>query len=334
MTEVDRILDLGRKVDPVIMEFLERDADPDFIPVLRHQIESGGKRVRATLTLLSCAATGGGLKDGLIPAAMFELVHNYSLIIDDIIDRGEVRRGLDTVRKKFSDPMALLAAMFYRETLDEMAEAAHPSTEFRRLMRETIKELIEGERRDILFEQAGRESPYIESLRTSDVSFEGYLDMIGKKTAALFKASCLAGGYASKAPQPILDALKEFGWKIGLAFQVMDDYLDIFGEETGKEKGKDIREHKLGNIAIINALNELEGEERKVLKEILSKQQVTNMDVAKALTLIGKTSSKSKTVELAKRLVLDGKTSLKTLPETEAKADLLAIADFIHERLY
>lgn len=316
------------------MEFLERGADSDFIPVLRHQIESGGKRVRATLTLLSCSATGGSLDDGLIPAAMFELVHNYSLIVDDIIDRGDVRRGVDTVRKKFSEPMALLAAMFYREALDEMAEAAHSSAEVRRLMRETIKELIEGERRDILFEQAGRESPYIESLRTVDVSFREYLEMIGKKTAALFKASCLAGGYASKAPQPFLDALKEFGWKVGLAFQVMDDYLDIFGEETGKEKGKDIREHKLGNIAIINALSELDGEGRKALKGILSKRDVTDADVASALTLIEATDSKGRTIELAKRLVEEGKASLKALPDTEAKADLMAIADFIHERLY
>jgi len=331
---VDRILDLGRKVDPVIMEFLERNADRDFIPVLRHQIESGGKRVRATLTLLSCAATGGSVKDGLIPAAMFELVHNYSLIIDDIIDRGEVRRGVETVRKKFSEPMALLAAMFYRETLDEMAEEAHSSPEIRRLMRETIKELIEGERRDILFEQAGRESPYVESLRMSDVSFREYLEMIGKKTAALFKASCLAGGYASKAPRPFLDALNEFGWKIGLAFQVMDDYLDIFGEKTGKERGKDIREHKLGNIALLHALIDLDDEGRKALKEILSKTQVTEMDVVSALTLIEGTDSRSKTIELAKKLVEDGKASLKALPETDAKADLMAIADFIYERLY
>jgi len=295
MESIDQILSIGRKVDPVILDFLTRKVDPAFAPIIKHQIESGGKRVRATLTILSCMATGGELTDAWIPAGIFELVHNYSLIIDDIIDRGEFRRRVPTVRKKFSDDMALLAAMFYREALDEMAEAANPAEDIRRLTRETVKELIEGERRDVLFEQSGRESPYIEKYRATHVSVEDYMSMIGKKTAALIKASCMAGGYASKTSPKMLSALENFGWKIGLAFQVIDDYLDIFGEETGKERGKDIVEHKLGNIAIIYALNELDEEGKRTLMNILSSIKVSSEDLRQALALIERTDSKNQT---------------------------------------
>jgi geranylgeranyl diphosphate synthase type I len=334
MENIEEILSVGRGVNPFILDLISKKADPEFTPILRHQIESGGKRVRSALTFLCCMATGGKSGDALVPAAIFELVHNYSLIVDDIIDRGDFRRGSPTIRKAFSDAMALLAAMFYRETLDEMAQAASPAEEIRSLMRETIKELIEGERLDILFEQSGRDAPYIKDHRKKQVSMEYYLDMIGKKTAALIRASCLAGGYASKSSQRSLDALENFGWKLGLAFQVMDDYLDIFGKKTGKERGKDIREHKLGNIVIIHALQELDEESKRALLNILSGNKVSDSDLEKALEIIERTGSKEKTLDFAIKLVEEGKNSLEPLPESDAKNKLQTIADFIYKRLY
>ncbi len=132
----------------------------------------------------------------------------------------------------------------------------------------------------------------------------------------------------------MLDALENFGWKIGLAFQVMDDYLDIFGKETGKERGKDIREHKLGNVAIIHALNELDEGGKRALTKILSRRRVSTPDLEKALILIERTGSREKTLGLAKKFVEEGKASLGPLLESDAKNKLKTIADFIYTRLY
>jgi len=324
----------GREVDGVILQYLGRSASRDFLPIVLHQVEAGGKRVRSALSMLSCEATGGDRAAALRPAAMIELIHNYSLVADDIIDRGEIRRGLPTVRAKYGDAMALLAAMHYREVLDEIANDCPRSDDMRKLMIETIEATIEGERLDILFEQAGRNEDYIVKHRCKSVSWDLYFGMIGKKTAALIRASCLAGSLAASASDDATDALAGYGWKIGLGFQVADDFLDIFGEETGKEKGKDIIEHKLGNAVIISALEELSNRKAKDLLAILRSSRVNASKLKEAMELIEGTSAKARTYRLAEKLVNEGKAKLEILPESSAKTELIQLADFIATRVY
>jgi len=324
----------GREVDGVILQYLKRGASRGFIPVVRHQVEAGGKRVRSALTILSCEAAGGDRGAALRPAAMIELIHNYSLVADDIIDHGEVRRGEPTVRAKYSDAMALLAAMYYREVLDEIADDCLRSDDMRKLMIETIKATIEGERLDILFEQAGRTEDYMVRERCRSVSWDLYFEMIGKKTATLIRASCSAGCLAANASDDATDALAGYGWKVGMGFQVADDFLDIFGEKTGKEKGKDIIEHKLGNAVVISALEELSDSKAKDLLEILRSSRVNESKLKKALELIDRTGAKTRTYQLARKLANEGKTKLKILPESSAKTALVQLADFIATRVY
>src|SRR5437879_1904971 len=98
---LDQLTSFGRKVDPVIIQALSRSSNSTFRPALEYHFKvGGGKRMRAALVMLSCAAAGGKLSDALAPAAVVELIHNYSLVMDDIIDHGEVRRGKPTVRAK------------------------------------------------------------------------------------------------------------------------------------------------------------------------------------------------------------------------------------------
>jgi len=334
MSIIDTLSRAAREVDGVILQYLERGASREFLPIVRHQVEAGGKRVRSALSILSCEATGGDRGKALRPAAMIELIHNYSLIADDIIDRGEIRRGLPTVRAKYSDAMALLSAMHYREALDEIVDDCPRSDDMRKLMIETIKATIEGERLDILFEQAGRNENYIVKHRCKSVSWDLYFEMIGKKTATLIRASCLAGCLAASASDDLTDALAGYGWKIGLGFQVADDFLDIFGKRTGKEKGKDIIEHKLGNAAIISALEELSDSKAKDLRSILRSSRVKESKLKQALKLIDGTSAKTRTHRLAQKLVNEGKAKLKILPESSAKTALVQLADFISTRVY
>jgi len=325
---------LGGEVDRVMFDYLSRGSDADFLPILHHQVMAGGKRVRPAMTCLSCQAVGGELEMAIRPAAVIELIHNYSLIMDDLIDRGDIRRGKPTVRSKFGEAMALLAGMFYREALDELVGDCPNPHSIRALVVRTIKETIEGERLDILMEQAGRADEYLVRSRLTEGSLSLYERLIEKKTATLFSAACEAGGVAAGCGEAGMECLRGYGWKVGLAFQVMDDYLDIFGEGTGKERCKDIVEHKLGNAPVILALNEMEREEAGRFLGILGKDRVGRADVRRALSMIRRTGAERKTREWALRLAEEGKDALRPLPDSEAKGHLLELSDFVVERLY
>ncbi len=334
MGVLEFISSVGGNVDRIMVEYLSKGTHPEFLPVLRHQVMAGGKRIRPAVTCLSCQAVGGELEEALRPAAVIELIHNYSLIMDDLIDRGDVRRGKPTVRSKFGEATALLAGMFYREVLDELVRDCHNSASMRELFVRTIKETIEGERLDMLMEQAGRADDYLIKHRLTEPKLELYSSLIEKKTATLFRAASEAGGIAADCSHALMNCLTDYGWKIGLAFQVMDDYLDIFGERTGKQKCKDIFEHKLGNAAIILALQEMNGAKSRKLLGILRRRSLDRAAVKRAFAMIEETSSRSKTREWALKLIEESKNAIGPLPETEAKDHLLGLADFVVERLY
>ena len=209
---LNRIVKIGRRVDPIILKTLARASSSTFRSPVTYHFKTGGKRMRATLVLLSCASCGGRIQDGLNPAALVEMIHNYSLVMDDLIDRGLVRRGKPTVRVKFGDSVALLIAMLYREALDDLIEKCISPDKTRAVAVQAMKDIIEGERLDIMFEQAGREDPYLISHRTLNPSFALYIEMIGKKTAALFKAASQIGAYAGRGNLRIIQSLGEFGW--------------------------------------------------------------------------------------------------------------------------
>lgn len=334
MSTIDEILSMGKLVDPILNRYLSKEVSDSFQPILKHQISTGGKRVRASLSLLSCEAAGGLQENGLFGAALVELIHNYSLIIDDIIDRGELRRGVPTTRSIYSEAMALLSSMFYRECLSELTEDCQNPHEIRSIMIFTIKELIEGERLDILMEQTDWRGSYIEENRYLNVKFNEYLHMIGKKTAALIGASCEIGSVEANASKTLRNSLLQYGWHIGLAFQIVDDFLDIFGEQTGKTKGKDIIEHKLGNAVIIFTLQNLPCNEQQQLLSIIQKNTVSEEDLIEAFNLINNTNAKDQTKEYACKLVEKSKNYLSKLSETKAKQNLIALANFIVERTY
>jgi len=331
---IEVLREMAKAVNPVILRYLKRGSEKSFIPIVSYQVRTGGKRVRSTLALLSCQACGGKFEDALLPAAMIELIHNYSLIMDDIIDHGELRRGLPTVRAKYGDAQALLAGMFHREVIGEIAYDSSKTREMYALLVNAIKETIEGERLDILCEQSGREDQYMITHRYTSVSPKLYFRIIKKKTAELIKAACLAGAIAADATEPQQEAISRYGEKVGLAFQVIDDFLDIFGEKTGKQRGKDIIEHKLNNAVIVYALQEMSPQERSQLVRILRTKEIGQAQLKQAMKLLESTGARMKVLKLAKELVDDAKKSLAILSETPSKQALVELADFVAARLH
>ena len=329
-----KFIRLGQETDPVILDALSRGARADFKPALRYHFEVAGKRMRAAMVVLGCAAAGGRVKSAVKPAAVVEMIHNYSLIMDDLIDRGEVRRGRPTVRVVMGDSIALLVAMYYREVLDDLIEQSPSSSQIRRVAVKTMKEIIDGERLDLLLEQAGRTDPYLIENRISNPSFKSYLDMVGKKTASLFKAAGQIGAYAANAELRVVNALGAFGWKAGLAFQVMDDVLDICGEKTGKQQAKDIIEHKLGNAAILVAMRFLSQRKRLELIKIIGSERISKQMVTKAISIVNMTPSERECKEIAMRYLEDAKESLSALKPSSFRDALSDLADQVVARSY
>src|SRR5213079_476151 len=125
-------------------------------------------------------------------------------------------RGRPTVRVVMGDSIALLVAMFYREVLDDLIEDLPANRNVRKVAVKTMKEIIDGERLDLLLEQAGRTDPYLIKNRIVQPSFDLYLNMVGKKTAALFEAAGQIGAHAARANRHVVRSLGLFGWKVGL----------------------------------------------------------------------------------------------------------------------
>jgi geranylgeranyl diphosphate synthase, type I len=213
--------------------------------------EAQGKRIRPLLVLLTCASAGGEWKKGLPAACAAELVHNFSLIHDDIEDKSPLRRGRPTIWKKWGVPQAVNAgdAMFTLAYLEILRLEETISTTVAvhavRLLHNTCLHLTQGQYLDLSYEDRG------------EIRLEDYWPMIGGKTAALIAACTELGSLAAGVDNEKQLSYREFGRLLGLAFQVQDDYLGIWGdtELTGKSADSDLLTGKK-SLPVLYGLNQ------------------------------------------------------------------------------
>lgn len=232
-------------------------------------LQLGGKRVRPVMCLM-----GNELFDDITPdawnvAAAIELFHNFTLIHDDIMDKAPLRRGMQTVHEKFGDSTALLAGdvmlVVAYEYLNKIS-----STQLRKILQlfnRTAKEVCEGQQLDMDFE------------KREDVDFASYENMISLKTSVLLAASLQLGAILGGALERNQQLIYEFGRKLGLAFQVQDDYLDAFGDAAkfGKQIGGDIRSNKK-TFLLIHAMETASASQKKKLEELLQSNADSKVD--------------------------------------------------------
>jgi geranylgeranyl diphosphate synthase type I len=334
MDVLDRLSEkYGPRIEEALARYLLRDVADDFKDAVLYQISTGGKRLRPILTLAVAEAVSGDYEKALPAAAIVELIHNYSLIYDDIIDRGEVRRNKPTTRAAFGDYAAILIGIWYREAIEEAVLDTPKPPEFAREVAKVIKAIDEGERLDILFELAGRDDPYFVKARWPSVKLDDYIRMVGLKTGALIAAAAKWGAMSVADDRQLADAAWDFGMNAGIAFQIVDDVLDIFGDpkKFGKEIGKDIKEHKRGNIVVLLGLEELDERSRGELLSILSKPTVSDEDARRGVRMLEGTNAKERALALADKYRERALASLSKMPHNK---DLEELAAFIVQRQF
>lgn len=222
-----------------------RNPEQLYEPV-RYILSIGGKRIRPALTLMTCDFLSGSYKKAVPAALAVEMFHNFSLMHDDIMDDAPLRRGAKSVHEKWDVNTAILsgdAMLILAYRLFENYDA-HKFRELAKLFSETALQVCEGQQLDMEFENR------------DDVIIEEYLQMIEQKTAVLLGAAMEMGAIVAQAADAERKKVYEFGKNLGIAFQLQDDYLDVFGnpETFGKQVGGDIISNKK-TFLFLTALN-------------------------------------------------------------------------------
>ncbi|NMB86452.1 MAG: polyprenyl synthetase family protein [Methanothrix sp.] len=287
----------------------------------RHLVDSGGKRLRPSMLLLAAEAVGGDAAT-LAPAAVsIELIHNFTLIHDDIMDNADVRRGRAAVHKLWGVSGAILAG----DTLYSKAFQALGMTPARpelilgamNVLSGTCTAICEGQWLDIEFEKRHR------------VSEDEYMEMIEKKTGVLYGASASMGALLAGAPDRVVKGLEEFGRLTGMGFQLQDDVLDLTAPESvlGKRRGGDLVEGKKTMI-MIHAMS------RGIDVDVFGRKDATIEQIERAITVLERSGSIEYARSKAWDMVEAGKKALDVLPDSPAKDMLHDLADYMIRRRY
>ncbi len=327
--------DIAKKVNIEIDSLLTSYVEKRNKKLVRYQINTGGKRLRPALVVMTHQMMGGEKKKIIRIAAALEIIHNYTLIIDDIIDNGEIRRGQPTTWKKFGLSIAQCIGVHYAGSIVEaIADCPNPKR-VAKIFSKTTKSIADGEIQDILFEQSGKEGEsFVKENRSNHITKYKCLKMIKKKTAFFLQNCCELGGICAEADPKEIKDLKSFGLDLGILFQIKDDILDIFGTEKkfGKKIGKDIKERKLGNIVILFALQKLNNKDKEKFHKILEKKEIKDKDIKKAVSLINKTNAKERAQNFGKKYLNKALKKLKKLPQNKENKKLKNLSFFILER--
>lgn len=290
---------------------------------------TAGKVLRPSLCLWACDAVGGRRECALPAAAALELVHNYSLIHDDIQDNDEERRHMPTVWKVWGKAQAINAGTAMRmlaslalKRLDNAGVSAQKRLRAQELLDEATLELLEGQYLDISFEDR------------LDIRTEDYLRMISCKTAALISCSMEMGGLLGSGDRPAVAAFSEMGTDVGMAFQIRDDILGIWGSEseTGKSGGSDLRRRKK-SLPVVCALEHASPAARTRLCMIYEKKSLADADVAEALNILDGSGAMQKSQKIAEDYCFAARRGAKDIAMAEPiRRDMEDLFQFLLDR--
>jgi len=293
-----------------------RSSEHTLTDISSHLIHGGGKRVRPLVTLLAFKVFGGKKIEDIVDiATAIELIHTATLLHDDIIDGAEVRRGKESAYKKFGLKATLVAGDFLFIKAFEFAGKFDDTVV--QWTADACTRLTEGEMLQGFFN------------RNSDVTFEDYLEIVRRKTASLFQTGARVGAYLAGATSPTVEKMDEYGLNLGIAFQMIDDVLDVVGhkELLGKPIGMDLRD---GNpsLPIILALHE----GQQVVADTFECNHPTEDTIRAAIEAISQGTAIQQAKTFSKSYAEQALKVIKKLPPSLYRNGLKTLVQLIIER--
>ncbi|MGM9836502.1 MAG: polyprenyl synthetase family protein [Muribaculaceae bacterium] len=244
---------------------------------ITYTMDLGGKRLRPVLVLMACDAVGGDINRAIKPAIGLEMFHNFTLLHDDVMDKADIRRGKPTVHVKWDDNTAILSgdAMLTMATQLIAQSPADVMPQVMDLYNRTAMEIYEGQQYDVDFETR------------TDVTVDEYIEMIRLKTSVLLGCACKMGALIGGADEATARLFYKVGENLGLAFQLQDDMLDVWGDEAtfGKAIGGDIMNNKK-TFLLINAMQRATGDHKVELSLWLNTPNASRSVKVPAVTAI------------------------------------------------
>jgi octaprenyl-diphosphate synthase len=288
--------------------------------VIHHLVGSGGKRFRPLLLLTASALCGYRGEKRYPLSAVIEFIHTATLLHDDVIDAAETRRGKISANNVWGNAACVLVGDFlYSKSFKLMTE--HGNLAIIKLLSTTTNTMSEGE--------------VFQLIKCGDINIteKEYLTIIEKKTATLISAACAVGGVLGNASDSQIEALTRFGMRLGSAFQITDDTLDYVAkeEEFGKAIGKDLEEGKI-TLPLIRTLKKCKPEEKNMIRRAVENKEQDVQLIADILSMINRYDGINYSLNKAKSYIGEGKGYLVSFEDSEPKASLLAISEYIVER--
>ena len=312
-----------------VNKFLRKELNGDpkqLYDAASHLIIHGGKRLRPYLVLKSCQMLGGKQSDAISAASAVEMIHNFTLVHDDIMDNDEMRHGVTTTHKKFDIPLAILAGdVLYSKAYNTISSKSKLSSNYTtQLVSKLSKaciEICEGQVNDIKFAE-NKKIP----------TEKEYIKMIEKKTAVLFEVSCAMGAICAKRKQKDVKNLSAFGRNLGIAFQITDDLIGIIGDSkiTKKPVGNDIREGKK-SLPIILAIKKARGQNRTKIMRVFGNSGASKQQINLAVNVIRSLGVEKEVRNIALKYAQRAEKSISSYTGS-AKNEMTGLLNFVTKR--
>lgn len=291
---------------------------------IRYNLNGGGKRIRPIITLLTCEAVGGNPRQALDAACAVEVLHNFTLVHDDIMDAAETRRGQPTIHRAWDANTAILAgdamvALAYRLLL---RNGSPRNIKIIEEFTDGFLEVCEGQGFDKEFEGHRK------------VTVHDYLKMIEKKTARLISAASTIGAIAGNGRPNEIAALRRYGLHLGIAFQLQDDLLDILGNEDylGKAIGGDLKQGKK-TFLLLRSFELARGDDRVLLSRVMKREVRTMAEIRRVRSVMERTGAIDEARALLLRHTRKATQTLQSLRKTRASSMLAWLADDLAGRV-
>ncbi len=317
-----RLKEMSAELDGPIRSYIEDELPSNLIEAARQYPYAGGKRMRPCMVVAACRAVGGDGKKAVPMAVAIEYIHNFTLIHDDLMDGDEMRRGMKTSHVIYGMPTAILAGdALFAKAYQIIGGMDIPAEDLRRVLSVTSKavwDLARGQQMDVNNENA------------EFISLDDYIETIKLKTSVLFAAGAASGAIIGGASKEVVNAIHSYAIKMGVAFQMYDDILGVYGDpaKTGKSAGNDIRKGKY-TVMICHAHDTIK--DKAVWDRFMSvfgKLDATDGEIEVARKILKDCGSYDYAIEMADRYTNEAIDSLNCLKESDDKEFMIELAKF------